>query len=96
MNMIPTVSSSIEAYGYDAALKRLRVRFKGGEEWDYIEATQETYDELHASDSKGKFFHSKIRPLHDGVRTNCIRPDEEPEKVLEEELKKLRNPIAKC
>jgi hypothetical protein len=54
-------SSNIAAIGYDAEDKRLRVTFKTGATYDYLNVEPETHDALIGADSVGSAFHRLIR-----------------------------------
>lgn len=55
------VSSNVERYGYNSRVERLRVQFKSGKSYDYYDVPFETYNELSAADSVGKYFAANIK-----------------------------------
>lgn len=66
MPHIPTTaveSSNIERVGYDADRQTLRVVFHSGRGYDYEGVDEQTYAELVAAESKGKFVAARIKPL---------------------------------
>lgn len=67
MDHKPVESSNIESVGYDPDAKRLEVRFKGGQLWEYDDVDEATHADLLNADSVGKYFHAHIRPR------NCRR-----------------------
>lgn len=68
IKMTPIASSQLQAAGYDAATKRLRVQFHPnksnptGAFYDYLDVPSETYDALKSAASKGSFFINQIKP----------------------------------
>ena len=55
-------SSQIESIGYDPENKTLEVEFKsGGTVYQYYSVDSATYEEMLASESKGKFLSQKIK-----------------------------------
>ena len=65
MDMKAVESSNIAAIGYDAEDKRLRVTFKSGATYDYLNVEPETHDALIGADSVGSAFHRLIRSQGD-------------------------------
>jgi transglutaminase/protease-like cytokinesis protein 3 len=61
MYMRPVHSSAIEAIGYDAITKRLRIRFTGGREYDFCDVPQRLYERFMAARSHGDFYNLHIR-----------------------------------
>ena len=57
-------SSNVDGYDYDAATKRLMIRFNGGSIYHYHDVPQATVDAFAKADSKGKYLSSKIRGVH--------------------------------
>ena len=62
--MIPSTSSQIARYGYNAETETLRVEFKSGGTYEYSGVDAEKFAEMQASDSHGKFLHSRVKPYH--------------------------------
>ena len=54
-------SSNVEAVGYDAATRTLRVRFKGGKAYDYAAVPAEIYAALTGAASIGSFLATQIK-----------------------------------
>jgi hypothetical protein len=86
MNMTQSTSSNISSFGYDAAHRTLRIKFKSGDEWDYKDVPASKFEALQAADSHGKYFHAHIRGSHDAVRGNRA-----PEATESEMLAQLRD-----
>ena len=62
MERQPVESSNIASIGYDVQLSILEIEFNGsGEVWQYPDFPDNMFEELMASDSKGKYFHKNIR-----------------------------------
>jgi hypothetical protein len=61
MDMQPVESSNIAAMGYDEEDKRLRVTFKSGATYDYLNVEPETHATVIGADSVGSAFHRLIR-----------------------------------
>lgn len=54
-------SSNIASIGYDLARQTLAVEFKSGDVFHYAGVADELALEFYNSESKGKFFHARIR-----------------------------------
>ena len=54
-------SSSIASIGYDEASGTLEVGFASGEIYEYFNVPKDVYERFRAADSKGRFFHLKIK-----------------------------------
>lgn len=54
-------SSNIASIGYKKTEKLLEIRFNNGSVYQYSDVPQDIYEGLQSAESKGKFFHSKIR-----------------------------------
>lgn len=61
MDMIPVVSSNINAIGYDDNSSTLRISFNDGSQYDYYSVTRDVFEAFRDSDSKGKFLHQNIK-----------------------------------
>ena len=71
MERQPVESSNIASIGYDAQASILEIEFIGsGEVWQYPEFPDYMYEELMASDSKGKYFHKNIRGKYHEFRVS--------------------------
>lgn len=61
--MIFVQSSNVEAIGYDTTTSELHVRFvKSGITYVYYSVEEWRFQELMASDSKGTYLNSQIKP----------------------------------
>lgn len=54
-------SSNIEAIGYDEENGALHVQFKGGATYVHDNFPAPLYEEFKGSESKGKFYHARIK-----------------------------------
>ncbi len=54
-------SSNVVSIGYDAGTETLEVEYKGEGVYQYYNVPEPLYQQLMASDSKGKFLHVYIR-----------------------------------
>jgi hypothetical protein len=54
-------SSMIHSIGYDANNSTLEIEFNSGAVWQYFDFPESLWYEFNASESKGKFFHQKIK-----------------------------------
>jgi hypothetical protein len=54
-------STVIKDFEYDAASRRLMIRFRHGGVYEYSGVPPDTYEDLRHSRSKGRFFHERIR-----------------------------------
>ncbi len=66
INLTPCESSQIAAFGYDPATQVLAIQFPGrgvkpGDIYHYADVPAETFEQMKAAESKGKFFGSTIR-----------------------------------
>ena len=64
--MTPVRSSAIEAVGYDSASARMRIRFSGGNEYDFYGVPHTAYQGLMSARSKGTYFNDHIRDRYQG------------------------------
>ena len=67
MYMLAVSSSAIEAVGYDPNTRRMRIRFIGGNEYDFCNVPEGVYGELMSAPSKGIYYNNHIRdryPCH--------------------------------
>jgi hypothetical protein len=60
----PVDSSALDAAGYDTARRELRVAFKGGRTYVYLDVPPETYEAFLQAESKGRFVNAEIKPRH--------------------------------
>jgi hypothetical protein len=63
-DMIPSQSSQIASFGYDANSQTLHVTFKRGGHYSYSGVPTEKLERMKAADSHGGFLHSEIKPHH--------------------------------
>jgi hypothetical protein len=66
MEMIRVSSSAIEAIGYDAASRRLTIRFVEGHSYDFYGVPESVYQELLNAPSKGGYYNDHIRDRYAG------------------------------
>jgi len=55
-------SSVIKKYFYDPENKVLTIIYQSGAVYDYLDVSQEVFDEMRAAYSKGTFLNQKIKP----------------------------------
>jgi hypothetical protein len=55
-------SSSIAAAGYDPVRRRLRIRFVGGEAYDYLRVPADVFRGFLDAPSKGQFVNWQVKP----------------------------------
>jgi len=79
MELIPVVSSNVEAIGWEAnvllpyaSMRKniLQVKFLSGLVYNYLNVPKEVYVELMASDSKGSYINRKIKNKY-----TCLKGD---------------------
>ncbi|MEH1941786.1 MAG: KTSC domain-containing protein [Nostoc sp.] len=63
--MLPVVSSMAMAVGYDRNEHILQVEFQSGAVYQYLGVDEDTWEDLHASDSVGSFFNQEIKGRYD-------------------------------
>ncbi len=63
--MLPVVSSMAMAVGYDRNEHILQVEFQSGAVYQYLGVDEDTWDDLHCSDSIGSFFNQEIKGRYD-------------------------------
>lgn len=66
MNMITVTSNAIHSVGYDAELKILRIEFKHGRIYDFLNVPKNVYVRFLNATSKGNFYDRYIKN-----RFNC-------------------------
>ncbi|MEH1767201.1 KTSC domain-containing protein [Nostoc sp.] len=69
--MLPVVSSMAMAVGYDRNKQILQVEFQSGAVYQYLGVDEDTWEDLHSSDSIGSFFNQKIKGRYDCDRLDC-------------------------
>ena len=57
-------SSTMEAVGYDRAMRELHVQFQGGKLYVYLDVDEYVFNELLMADSKGSYFNREIKPRY--------------------------------
>ncbi|MBD2677448.1 MULTISPECIES: KTSC domain-containing protein [Nostoc] len=70
IGMLPVSSSMAAAVGYDPDEQILQVEFQNGAIYQYLGVDEDTWEDLHASDSIGSFFNQEIKG-----RYECDRID---------------------
>ncbi|MEH2334509.1 KTSC domain-containing protein [Nostoc sp.] len=63
--MLPVVSSMAMAVGYDRNEHILQVEFQSGSVYQYLGVDEDTWEDLHSSDSVGSFFNQEIKGRYD-------------------------------
>jgi hypothetical protein len=63
--MLPVVSSMAMAVGYDRNEQILQVEFQSGAVYQYLGVDEDTWEDLHSSDSIGSFFNQEIKGRYD-------------------------------
>ncbi|MEH1967752.1 MULTISPECIES: KTSC domain-containing protein [unclassified Nostoc] len=63
--MLPVVSSMAMAVGYDRNERILQVEFQSGSVYQYLGVDEDTWEDLHSSDSIGNFFNQEIKGRYD-------------------------------
>lgn len=61
-------SSNIEAAGFDKESSTMRIRFKSGNEYDYIGFPEDLYEDFLNAPSAGKYFSQNIRNQYRGEK----------------------------
>ncbi|MEH2173027.1 KTSC domain-containing protein [Nostoc sp.] len=69
--MLPVVSSMAMAVGYDRNEQILQVEFQSGAVYQYLGVDENTWEDLHSSDSIGSFFNQEIKGRYDCDRLDC-------------------------
>ncbi|MEH1920223.1 KTSC domain-containing protein [Nostoc sp.] len=69
--MLPVVSSMAMAVGYDRNEQILQVEFQSGAVYQYLGVDEDTWEDLHSSDSIGSFFNQEIKGRYDCDRLDC-------------------------
>lgn len=57
-------SKTVLSIGYEPTSSTLEVEFKSGGVYQYYNVPEPIYQQLMASDSKGKFMHAYIKPAY--------------------------------
>ena len=61
-------SSVIFSIGYDETERVLKVRFRNGRTYAYLDVPPTAHDSLLTAGSIGKYFNERIKPNYDSVR----------------------------
>jgi len=61
MERVPVTSTDIASIGYDSESRVLEVEFIKGGLYQYSEVPPEEHEGFMAADSKGKYFHARIK-----------------------------------
>lgn len=65
MDMIAVISSSaIAAVGYDAATRKMKIRFVAGHTYDFCGVPQSVFEGLLHATSKGRYYNEHIKDLY--------------------------------
>lgn len=59
--MIPVRSSAISDIGYDPATRRMKIRFKQGDTYDFCRVPLNVFEGFLAASSKGAYYDRYIR-----------------------------------
>ena len=62
------ITDSSNVTGVDWNNGILRVRFKGGIEYEYYDVSFDKYQEFMAAPSKGQFVHQNLKGVHEAAR----------------------------
>ena len=73
MKRVEVDSSMIAAVGYDAASGEMEAVFHNGQVWRYQEVPEETYTELLAADSKGRYMRHAVIGIYPEYRVSRRR-----------------------
>jgi len=71
-------SGNIEAVGYHAESRTLRVWFKGGRVYDYADVSPDQFAAMVSAPSVGSHHARNIKPLHDCTRYQPDKGDADP------------------
>lgn len=64
IEMLPVDSSNVSEAGYDKDNKTLAIKFSDGSIYHYTDVSRDTYDELMAAKSVGKYIHANIKGIY--------------------------------
>ncbi|WP_407716438.1 KTSC domain-containing protein [Micavibrio aeruginosavorus] len=59
--MVSVSSSAISAIGYNQQTRRLKIKFKQGDTYDFCGVPQNIFDEFLRASSKGRYYDMYIR-----------------------------------
>jgi len=66
--MFPVESKNLLAVGYNANNRTMRIEFRQGAFYDYMDVPPETFQQIMGSQSKGKFFHSAVKGKYEFIK----------------------------
>ena len=75
MKSHPVDSSVLLTVGYDGERRLLKVRFRNGRTYYYVDVPEPAHRELLEAESKGKYLNEVIKPNYRAVR---VEEDDEP------------------
>jgi hypothetical protein len=61
MEMVRVISSAMEAVGYDSATRRMKIRFTGGNVYDFCGVPDHVHRGLMTASSKGTYYNDHIK-----------------------------------
>jgi hypothetical protein len=64
MDRTPVASSNLASVGYDRELQVLEIEFLNGSVYQYFNVTEDVWEQLMASSSKGSFLNQQIKPFY--------------------------------
>ena len=62
--MVSFLSTSIAAGGYDGKKRRLRLRYVGGDTYEYLNVPRSVFQNLLEAPSKGRFVNGHVKPYY--------------------------------
>ncbi|MBN3995180.1 MAG: KTSC domain-containing protein [Nostoc sp. NMS2] len=71
--MLPVRSSMAIAVGYDRNEQILQVEFQSGSVYQYLGVDEDTWEDLHASDSVGSFFNQEIKGRYSSLQVSEVQ-----------------------
>lgn len=66
--MLPVISSNVNAVGYDEEKKELHVKFNNGSYYKYLNVGLDVYKSLRAAESVGKYLNTNIKNVYQFVK----------------------------
>ena len=76
MQMTETkTSSNIDSYGYDKKTKKLNVKFRNGNTYQYEAIPQVTVDQLKTAQSAGSFLHKNVFRKDLNIKYKKLTPE---------------------
>lgn len=63
-------SSTIDAVGYDSAVRELTIRFHSGGTYRFFDVPEDKHQGLMTADSPGRYFHCHIRGCHQAQKVS--------------------------